>query len=121
MKRGLPLLLLALLLVAAFTGCSSDDKSIDLNGTWTFTFSPGYSEGPTPWKIIQSGTDITINYDKPGITMVFLGTYNPDAGSFVATFAAVNQTLSGSSSDGNTIDGTWTADKASGTFTGVRR
>lgn len=122
MKSGLLRLFLAILLVTAFVGCSSDDeKTIDLTGNWTFTFTGGYSDGPTPWKIVQAGTNITINYDAPGITMVFLGTCNPSAGTFVATFAARNQTFSGASADGTVIDGTWTTSADSGTFVGVRR
>ena len=122
MKSGFVRLFLAILLVTAFVGCSSDDeKTIDLSGNWTFTFTGGYSDDPSPWKIIQAGTDITINYDVPGVTMVFLGTCDPSAGTFVATFAAQNQTLSGVSADGAAIDGTWTTSTDSGTFVGVRR
>lgn len=122
MKSGFVRLFLAFLLVTAFAGCSSDDeKTIDLNGNWTFTFSSGYSDAPSPWKIIQAGTSITINYDVTGINVVFLGTCDPSAGTFVATFAAMNQTFSGVSADGTAINGTWTTSTNSGTFVGVRR
>ena len=121
MKSVCARLFLVLLLVATVAGCSSDDDAIDLSGNWTFTFSGGYADEPSPWKIVQAGTDITISYDATGVSMTFVGTCDPQAGTFVATFAAQNQTFSGSSADGTVINGNWAADGDSGTFVGVRR
>ena len=125
MKFRLVLASLVVLLVAALAGCSSsDDKNIDLNGNWTFTYSGGYSATPMPWQITQSGTQISIVSTIPGITMVFVGTIDPSTGTFTTTFASQNQTFSGQSTDGNLINGTWSAPSfgvmQTGTFVGTR-
>jgi hypothetical protein len=117
---------LAAVLVAALAGCSSGGGAteVDLSGSWTFTFTGGYSDTPTPWTIRQVDTSISIVSALPGVTLEFTGTCDPSTGTFVTAAASARETFSGHSADGKLITGVWTvADDngvTSGDLTGVR-
>ena len=109
--KKIGLIVLCVVALAGFMGCSSDDNKTpdNISGMWSCVFTrPGMSTLVESWTFVQSGQNVTGSYTYDGNTFTFTGTY-------------VDGRFTGVDSDSWVLNLTFEDNKASGTISGSGR
>ena len=106
--KKIGLIVLCMVALAGFMGCSDDDDNApsNISGMWSCVFTrPGLSTLVESWTFVQSGESVTGSY-----------TYNSNVWNFTGTY--VDGRFTGVDADGWVLNLTFDGNTAEGTISG---